>query len=307
MGGNSCDIGLVDYFCGMVSMMPQLQDTLITSASGLVSDSAAAPDTGTIAPLPVKAKIEPAVIVEDQEPEKLPNFFFSTYTEGLPAKYKVADPDAWILPLLLLAFFLTAVLNALFPRTLMLIFRSITRVGGLRLLSEDDNVLYRRTMAMALLIYLIVSPIFVYQIAGFFHWEAAFLPFMPAYGQLFLIGAGLLGLKMLIIMALGSLFECRSEASQYITGIVLMNALLGVLFIPVSLGLKLAPPELETLFMYAGIGLFALLYAGSLLVGVRAGWQSAALSKFHLFLYFCTLEIIPVLLLVKTLKNVLHI
>jgi len=291
----------------MASTQPSLQDTLTPTGSAAQVDSAPKPDSaGAVAP-PPRAKVEPAVAETEAEPEALPNFFFTTYTEGLPNKYKVADPDAWILPLLLLAFFLTAILNAVFPRALMLIFRRITRVGGLRLLSEDDNVLYRRTMAMALLIYLIVSPIFVYQIAGFFHWEAAFLPFMPAYGQLFLIGAGLLGLKMLIIIALGALFECRSEAGQYITGIVLMNALLGVLFIPISLGLKLAPPELGTLFMYAGIGLFGLLYTGSLLVGVRAGWQSAALSKFHLFLYFCTLEIIPVLLLVKTLKNVLHI
>jgi hypothetical protein len=272
--------------------------TNVSTDSIVLFDSTAAASVNTQASKPkVEAKVE--------EPEILPNFFFTTYTKDFRPRLRKADAEAWILPLLLAAFFLAAIVNTLFPKTIRNILMNFLKRDAFRKIREEDNQLYRRTLALMLLIFLVVSPVFIYQVAGYFKLSTAFLPFMPAYWQLFLIGAGILGFKLFTIQVLGYLFNCTVEAGQYITGIILMNCFLGVLFIPVSLGIKISAAEISGYLLMGGIGLFGLFYLISLLIGIGAGIRSEALSKFHLILYFCTLEILPVFLIIKTVRNIL--
>lgn len=288
------------YLCGMQQAPAEgiANDSAVQRAA--VADSTWAGDSLHTASL--VREVEPKV--EDPAPEPVyPNFFYTTYSKDWVMEPRRDVPDSWILPLLLLGVYLAAAIRALFPKTLATMGRNLLRSGGLRLMAEDENIMYRRSISLLFLLFLIVSPVFAYQLSGYFGLRAVLLPYMPPYGQLFLIGAGLLGIKLITIYFLGYLFQCLTEARQYLLGILICAGLLGVLLIPVSLGFKLAPGEWSTAFVYAGMGLFGLIYALSLLIGASAGWRSAGLSKFHLFLYFCTLEIIPVFLVIKTVKN----
>lgn len=279
------------------SLQPAVSANVSTDSIVLFDSSASASANIQTAKPQAEAKVE--------EPEILPNFFFTTYSKDFRPRLRQTDAEGWILPLLLVAFFLAAIVNTLFPKTIRNILMNFLKRDAFRKIREEDNLLYRRTLALMLLIFLVVSPVFIYQVAGHFNLSTAFLPFMPAYWQLFLIGAGILGLKLFTIQVLGYLFNCTVEAGQYITGIILMNCFLGVLFIPVSLGIKISTAEISGYLLMGGIGLFGLFYLISLLIGIGAGIRSEALSKFHLILYFCTLEILPVFLIIKTVRNIL--
>lgn len=279
------------------SLQPVVTANTSTDSIVLIDSSAAASSNIQV--------IKPAVKEKVEEQEILPNFFYTSFTKELRPRLRKTDAEGWVLPLLLCAFFLAAIVNTLFPKTIRNILMNFLKRDAFRKIREEDNLLYRRTLALMLLIFLIVSPVFIYQVAGYFDLSTAFLPFMPAYWQLFLIGAGILGFKLFTIQLLGYFFNCTVEAGQYIAGIIMMNCFLGVLFIPISLGIKISASEISGYLLMAGLGLFGLFYLISLMIGISAGIRSEALSKFHLILYFCTLEILPVFLIIKTVRNIL--
>jgi hypothetical protein len=292
-------------FAAMFMRNETFQDSLqpVVTANA-ATDSISLIDSSTSASSNIQA-IKPAVKEKVEEPEILPNFFYTSFTKELRPRLRKTDAEGWVLPLLLCAFFLAAIVNTLFPKTIRNILMNFLKRDTFRKIREEDNLLYRRTLALMLLIFLIVSPVFIYQVAGYFDLSTAFLPFMPAYWQLFLIGAGILGFKLFTIQLLGYFFNCTVEAGQYIAGIIMMNCFLGVLFIPISLGIKISASEISGYLLMAGLGLFGLFYLISLMIGISAGIRSEALSKFHLILYFCTLEILPVFLIIKTVRNIL--
>lgn len=251
------------------------------------------------------AKIEPAVIIAPKREEALPNFFFTEYSKDLSPRFKVNDHDGWILPLLLFSFFFLALLNTLYHREILIILSGIFKREGLKKLEEQDNNMIWRSLLLFLLLFLIVSPVFMYQTAEYFQWTTAFLPYLSPYFQLVLIGAGLLGIKILMIAFIGNLFLVEEEAASYVTGIIVINALLTAILIPISLAIKLSPEPFTTYILQGGLIISGICYMYSLIHGVIIGLKSTSLSKFHLFLYFCTLEILPVFIIIKTVKSLI--
>ena len=257
----------------------------------------------------VRAIVSPAVeIIRSSEEEAevaLPNFFFTEFSPELKAKPRIIDPDAWILPVLLLSFFFLAIVNTLYNREIKNILASLVKSEGIKKIAEHENTMVWRSLLLLLLLFLLVSPVFLFQTSEFFHLSTAFLPYLSPYFQLMLIGAGLLGLKILMIGFIGNLFYVQLEAARYITGIVVMNSLLAALIIPLSLGIKLSGETYTEYILVTGLVLFALCYLYSIVNGLLAGLRSSTLSKFHLFLYFCTLEILPVFIIIKTVRTLI--
>jgi hypothetical protein len=256
----------------------------------------------------IAAIIEPAVEVPIDTIAAqtiFPNFFSTEFSKNLEPKPRIIDNDAWILPVLLMSFFIMAIVNTLYNREIKNVLLSLVKIDGLKKIANQENTLVWRSLLLFLLLFLIVSPVFMYQTSEFFNWSTAFLPYLSPYFQLMLIGAGLLGLKILMIGFIGNLFYVQKEAAHYITGIVIMNGIIAALIIPLSLGIKLAGANYTEYILYAGLGFFALCYLYSIVNGLLAGLRSTSLSKFHLFLYFCTLEILPVFIIIKTVRTLI--
>jgi len=54
-----------------------------------------------------------------------------------------------------------------------------------------------------------------------------------------------------------------------------------------------------SVFIYAGYAIIGGFLAVRLIRGLAIGFNSSRVSKFYLFLYLCTLEILPFIVLVK--------
>jgi hypothetical protein len=267
------------------------------------------PDSVMVAPAIPVAEIGPPLPVpvfsKPETEEKLPNFFFTHYSKDLQPHPRYSDAEGWIVPSLLGAVFLLGIINTFYFKEVRIILMGIFKRSGISKLLEEENTMIRRSIVMMILLFLIVSPVFAYQISGLLQVQTAYLPYIPAYFQLLLLGAGSLGFKLLTINIIGNLFYAKEESGNYIIGIIVMNCILGVALIPVTLGIKLAPAPFNTWALYAGIALFIALYLYSLIIGWLAGLRNGTLSKFHLFLYFCTLEILPVFLIIKAVRNLI--
>lgn len=236
-------------------------------------------------------------------PSAAPNFFFTEYTKALPLKPRVLRADSWIAPLLLLLLFVMAILFTSYAKELQGLLLSPFRQGGIRKINAEENFLARRTLYAMLLVFLLALPVFIYQTLLFTGFHARLIPEVPMYLQLFGLCAGLTGLKLLVIRFTGSLFNCKAEASNYIHGFILVTSLGAIVLIPASLmGLYL--PSNTFGLMLAGTWIIvALAYLGGIITGTNTALKGLTISKFHIFLYFCTFEIFPALLMFKVIRN----
>ncbi|MFN5318337.1 MAG: DUF4271 domain-containing protein, partial [Bacteroidia bacterium] len=182
---------------------------------------------------------------------------------------------------------------------------NIFRLGGIRKLRDEESATNRGALALMMLIFLLVFPVFLYQTVSYFEVEPDFFTAIPLYFRLLILTSLLLLGKLLAVQVLGYLFNCQDETMDYRNGILLMNGLAVFVLIPISLVLKIADADFVKLGIYLGGLFFLIFYCFSILIGLRSGWRSAHVSKFHLFLYFCTLEILPVFLIAKSMKTII--
>jgi hypothetical protein len=232
----------------------------------------------------------------------LPNFFHTEFNSPIAPKSRHADADSWILPLLLLFFFCIALINLAFPRSLLQIVTAVFRLDGIRKIQSDENAVMRKAMRLMHLVYVFLFPIFAYQVLKFGQINVETFSAIPLYWKLLLLSGGLLAGKISLVSIVGYLFNCIEESTTYRHGILVMNCLLVLVLIPICLSLKISPPAWTYYLIVTGSAFFALFYLISLAIGALSGSRSKTLSKFHLILYFCALEAIPVFLILKIAK-----
>jgi hypothetical protein len=231
-----------------------------------------------------------------------PNFFYTEFSLPVEAKPRIAGADSWILPLLLLLFFAIALINLAFPKALVQIVTAVFRLDGIRKIQSDENAMMRRAMQAMHLAYVFVFPVFAYQVLVFGHINISAMPAIPMYWKLLLLSGALLAGKIALVSTIGYLFNCNEESATYRHGILVMNCMLVLVLIPVCLALNISPATWTPYIIATGASFFGLFYLISLAIGALSGLRSKTLSKFHLILYFCALEAIPVFLILKIAK-----
>ena len=102
--------------------------------------------------------------------------------------------------------------------------------------------------------------------------------------------------KILFLKILGFIFNNPLVVSEYMFTIFLVNQVLGIGVIPIIIFIAYGQPSLANGFICAGIVLIAIAFFIRIGKGAVSALGSGEVTLFYLFLYFCTLEILPVLL-----------
>lgn len=166
-----------------------------------------------------------------------------------------------------------------------------------QLLREEVSVGNRMTAVLSVLFVLTLS-LFAVQANSYFGWMAfknGPLAYFVIAGSIFLA----YGIKLLGIRIVGWVFQVKREASDYIFTVFLFGNSLGLFLLPVVVCLAFVRQIQAGYFVYFGLFLVASFLAVRLVRGVVIGYNSSRVSKFYLFLYLCTLEIVPLMVLLK--------
>lgn len=107
------------------------------------------------------------------------------------------------------------------------------------------------------------------------------------------------GVKILVVKLIGFIFQNQKESNDYSIMIFLFCNTLGMFLLPVVICLAFVRDVSPLVFIYTGLGIFALFLCIRLLKGIIIGFNSVRVSKFYLFLYLCTLEILPFVIGIK--------
>jgi hypothetical protein len=228
----------------------------------------------------------------------IPNNLSPIHSGPLPVNKQSTD---WITLLLLVCLFIIAWIQTFYSKRLSQIFRAAALPHAVNQLEREGD-LFRQRISLGLgFIYYTVGSIFIFQIYSAYN--------VIHFGKSnLLITAGIfVGLflyqiiKSLMIYILGYVFDNRESARAYQLNTLIFNHITGLFLFPVTI-IAFYWESIEILNI--GIIIVLLLTLYGLYRGILTGLSDKNYNLFYLFLYLCTLEILPLLLIYKVISKI---
>ncbi|MBK8502035.1 MAG: DUF4271 domain-containing protein [Saprospiraceae bacterium] len=182
--------------------------------------------------------------------------------------------------------------------------RSIVK-KAYRAIANDNYLrfLYREYKSMPWLYWLfyfhffINAGFFTYLFLHYFQWYQAGSVVVLTLCILFVMGTYLL--KHMALGTIGSTFPVEKETSLYGFVTMLVNILLGLALVPINLLVAFGPEMVVPFAIWIGISLVVLMYSFRQLKGLFISGRLVRAYLFHFFLYLCSAEIAPLLIVGK--------
>ncbi len=124
---------------------------------------------------------------------------------------------------------------------------------------------------------------------------------LPSYWIWYCIGAvgGLIVLKHLVLQLIGFIFPIYKSVQSYIFTIGIFNQVTGLILLPFVILITFVSSGLVKYFIYLVLLILFIIYIFRTFRGLIIGSKFLVSNKFHFFMYLCTIEIAPIILLLK--------
>jgi hypothetical protein len=211
-----------------------------------------------------------------------------------PSNYRSAD---WFTFVLFFSLVLFVSAKRTSEKYIPLLFRSITNYSLSSKLFREQNISFMQGSAIMEIFYILVLGLFCFQLLKYFDLNTPFSGFVS-----FMIILGILVIfflvKLLLYRSLGFISETLSDTNEYLFNMKNHNKVLGIFLLPVVCFTAWYPAHNPRIFLITGLVLVSVFYLFYLGRGMKILIKKHY-SIFYLFLYLCTLEILPLLLLIK--------
>ena len=219
----------------------------------------------------------------------------------LPSRKINSRDSDWFVGMLLLVLVIFASVRTSYSRYLVHLFRSLFNYSTASRMFQEKNYPALHAAYRLDIFFYIVFSLFIFQAIDYFH-----INFTGNSIRLYLwcfgIATGFYLLKKIAYKFTGKLTECESEVNEYLFNMDNVNRIAGLILLPVVLVNMFFPFNNAGLVIYPGIFILVFLYFKVLLRGTLILFKKQ-FSIFYLFLYFCTLEFVPLVLLYKILSQ----
>lgn len=118
-----------------------------------------------------------------------------------------------------------------------------------------------------------------------------------------LVGGGIISwllIRLVLIRMLGWTFKNFEITSQYLMNSMAFHFIMGIILLPL---LVISAYTFIPAFIYLSLGIAGILFILRLFRGIIIGLSDTNFSIFYLFFYLCTVEILPILVIVKLAKD----
>lgn len=144
------------------------------------------------------------------------------------------------------------------------------------------------------LVYGLIFSLYLHHQFIFFGGAVSFRFFLICLSALFAYH----GLKILLIRIAGLVFDVNLQTKQWIDSYIVLNHFVGLVFIPLVIGITYGSQQVSAVLLNGSIFVI-LIYLIFLLIRFFNIFYSNISSIIYVFLYFCTLEILPLAIFVK--------
>ncbi len=215
----------------------------------------------------------------------------------LPVKQLRETHTDWLTVLIFLCLIVFASMRYTYQKYMSHLFLSLFNYStAARLLEEKKYPVLHGAYRLDIIFYITFS-IFIFQLLNLIRWENAFTN--PAYFFM-ILGFVLLYflIKKLVYLTLGIVFETTSETREFLFNMDNINRMLGLILLPVVILISFAPVSNPVFIVFLGLTLAVIFNLLLLQRGINILLKKQ-FSIFYLFLYLCTLEFLPLLLIYK--------
>lgn len=246
-------------------------------------------------------------VVDSQFPESVSYIELTTQDTAsqngivLPAHKVNSFNTDWLTILMFVALALLASVRFTFANYVSSLFQSVVNYStSSRMFRERNYSILSGAFRLDVLYYTIFS-VFILQILGFFSIGNQ-RPGIFYYGKILGLVILYFVLKKFLYKLLGIIFKGIPETSEFIFNIDNFNRVTGIILIPVVALLAFYPYQYMFVIVIAGIatvfGLYFILLVRGISILLRKQF-----SILYLFLYLCTLEFLPLLLIFKVVAE----
>ena len=210
---------------------------------------------------------------------------------------KFQQVDWWQSVLLVVVVLIVGLAKAFSSSRFAQVYKSIFNFRIAQEVCNEEKVFFHRVNILLLLAQLIIFSLFALELIGFFRSENT-----PVDDLLFpSIASVLLGfcvVKFVLIKLLAFVFELQSVVTYYIYNAILFDNFLALLFYPILILLYYTSLNSILIIQYVSFSLFFIVLIMRL---IRLYLLSSfnGFSYVYLFVYICTLEILPLVVMLK--------
>jgi hypothetical protein len=228
------------------------------------------------------------------------SFFTSHQLESqgiMPVPFKKYQPD-WILGFFLLCFMLLAWVQVFYRRRFRQILLAPYSKRFLNQLVRDGDLFSERISLVMGFIYLVTISLFLYQLNEFEFVKDStrLIQGLPLLTLIIIFVLGFWILKIGLIWFLSVIFRTPKTSREYILNILIFNILTGIFLLPL---LVFAVYLKCVVFLWSCMIIFALFFLFRLIRGFLIGISMTKFSSVFLFVYLCSLEMLPLVVLIK--------
>jgi hypothetical protein len=223
--------------------------------------------------------------------------------EGLSVlNLKHANKDGYFIGLMLAVGLITYVMYAQRKR-LNVIINAIMADRYFKQFVREENTLVQRVFLILTLVFAVTLPLFIMQLIDFYAWNTAGIKGFTLYIILVLFLASAYFVKIIVASFLGYVFEMDDLVKSHFYNVFLTNNMLGLVLLPVVALVAYATAIPLWFLVKFGVYSIILSYVFRTVrsIYMNVGYKGGAV--YHLFLYFCTLEILPLVVLFKLLSS----
>jgi hypothetical protein len=212
------------------------------------------------------------------------------------------NKTVWPVFVFLLGFVLLVTIRVTSARRFFLLLKACFTLAASRQLMREDYKLNKASSVLFSIVFLLHFSYFLYKINQFYGYIHYAFNDILFYFCIVLSVLALYFFKILMARLVARLVLAYTEMDEYIFNIFLSTNAIGLFLFPVIICLEYAYIPAHYLM---NIGLFILLlfYTIRILKGIVIAYVSGRFSVFHLFLYLCALEILPLIVLIKLLVS----
>jgi hypothetical protein len=218
--------------------------------------------------------------------------------------YRVGKPvpkgELWVVGFVLIMLVIFAILRISFSKQLTTIIHAFYSNRVLNNLNKEDNLFSSWPFVLLFIQFGFIIGMFLYLIAQYYQvsYGAGGFQFFVTISICIII---LYVLKIFVLRIIGHLFNVQKPVHEYVSILYLSYFNLSLLFIPLVIAFALSPLKYGLYFIAIST---VLVFITFFLQFIRAGYiilSNNRFSKVYLFLYFCALEICPILILIKAI------
>jgi hypothetical protein len=165
-------------------------------------------------------------------------------------------------------------------------------------LAREEVSIVNRVSVILSIIFLFSMTLFTWQVIAFYGWAHS-VDQSTLFFSILAIVIAIYTVKFTSIKFFGFVFKTTKESDEYALTVLLFINSLGLFLLPIVVCIAFAQNVSIGIFINIGLYTLGLFLLTRIVRGLIIGINSIRVSKLYLFLYLCSLEILPLLIMIK--------